>query len=89
MAKDLKGEAVAHGRLGDVRIVKNLISDHDGRFGARREDDGYWYALRVQLPDGRETSLLLSATEVAAGMERARKNPEDVPHTGFVRGLVD
>lgn len=89
MARTLKGEPVAHGRIGDVRVVKNLTSRHDGRPGAKRDDDAYWFALRVQLPNGRETSLLLSAAEMAAAIDRARKNPEDVPHTGAVRDLLD
>ena len=89
MARDTKGNAVAHGRIGDVRIVKNLTSHHDARPGSRREDEAYWYALRVQLPSGRETPLLFTAAEMATGIDRARKNPEDVPHTGAVRDLLD
>jgi hypothetical protein len=89
MARDPKGNAATHGRIGDVRVVKNLTSHHDARPRAGREDDSYWYAMRVQLPSGRETSLLLSAGEMAAAIERAHKNPEDVPHTGFVRDLLD
>ena len=89
MAKDPKGNPVNHGRIGDVRIVKNLTSHQDGRVGARREEDAYWYALRVQMPSGREAPLLFSAAEMAAAIHRARKNPEDVPHTGAVRDLLD
>ena len=89
MARDAKGNPVAHGRIGDVRVVKNLTSHRDARPGGGREDDAYWYALRVQLPSGRETPLLLSAAEMAAAIHRARNNPEDVPHTGAVRDLLD
>ena len=89
MAKDLQGNPVAHGRIGDVRVVRDLVSQHDARPAAGRESDAYWFALRVQLPSGRETSLLFSADEMATAIERAKRNPEDVPHTGIVRDLLD
>ena len=89
MAKNLKHVDVKAGRIADVRIVKNMMNLADVKRGRRREGDEFWYALRVQMPDGSEHALLVSQDEMARAMKRARDNPEDVPEVGKMRDLLD
>ena len=89
MAVDLQGEKVKAGRIADARIVKNVINSDDAVLGAVRDDDEFFYALRVQLPSGKEYPVLLTQLELAKAIQRAQNNPEDVPHVSHIREMFD
>jgi hypothetical protein len=81
MAKDIKGKTVKAGRLADLQEVKN-----QGRAGRAATKYNH---VRVQLPDGREVSLLFTDSEVIRAHNRAKKNPEDLPTVSWLRNLFD
>lgn len=68
-------------RIGDVQKVINK--------------NPHWAALteynhiRIQFPDGCERSLLLTDNELKRALERAKKNPEDLPKVSWLRDLLD
>jgi hypothetical protein len=68
-------------RLGDLQRVFNK--------------NPHWAALaeynhiRVQFPNGEEKSLLFTDKEIQKALERAEKNPEDLPKVSWLRDLVD
>ena len=68
-------------RIGDVQKVINSKP----HWAAAAE---YNY-IRIQLPDGAEKSLLLTDKEVQRGLDRAAKNPEDLPKVGWLRDTFD
>lgn len=73
--------AIKAKRIGDMQKVFNK--------------NPHWAALseynhiRVQLADGTELSLLLTDKEVQRGIERAEKNPEDLPKVSWLRDILD
>jgi hypothetical protein len=82
MAKDTKGNVIKAKRIGDLQKVKNL--------GAEKSAAALEYShLRVQTPDGREVSLLFTDHEIQRAAQRARKNPEDLPATSWLRDAFD
>lgn len=85
MAKDANGKKVKVGRLGDLKIVVN----QDPKPTANKS----YYAIRLQLPDGKEISALFTESQVAQAVLRAKKNPEDVPEASSIfqkiQDLVD
>jgi len=68
-------------RIGDVQRVINK--------------NPHWAALseynhiRIQFPDGCERSLLLTDNELKRALERADKNPEDLPKVSWLRDILD
>jgi hypothetical protein len=80
-AKDKQGQTVKSGRLGDLKIVIN--QDRGSTASAE------YYAIRAQLPDGKETALLFTAKEIEKAAQRAAKNPEDVPSVPFLFDFFD
>ena len=68
-------------RIGDVQRVLNK--------------NPHWAALfqynhiRIQLPCGEEKSILLTDKELLRGIERAEKNPEDLPKVSWLRDVLD
>jgi hypothetical protein len=68
-------------RLGDMQRVFNK--------------NPHWAALaeynhiRVQFPCGEERSLLFTDKEVQRALERAEKNPEDLPSVSWLRDIID
>jgi hypothetical protein len=55
----------------------------------------HWAALaeynhiRIQFPNGCEKSLLLTDFEIKRALERAEKNPEDLPKVSWIRDILD
>lgn len=68
-------------RIGDLQRVFNK--------------NPHWAALteynhiRIQFPDGCERSLLLTDKELKKALDRAEKNPEDLPTVSWLRDLLD
>lgn len=83
------GKRARAGRLGDVRVVRNLLSMREATDRRKLEADDCWYHLRVQFEDGKERDLLFTRLEVARAIKRARDNPEDVPDVNALRDLLD
>lgn len=80
-AVDINGRTVKAGRIGDIQRVKN----QEGTGKAAKE----YSHIRVQLEDGTEMSLLLTDSELKRCVERAKKNPEDLPRVSWLRDLLD
>lgn len=68
-------------RIGDLQEVVNT----NPKFGAAAE----YNHLRVQLPDGKEIHLLLTDHELKRAIDRAEKNPEDLPKVSWLRDIID
>lgn len=75
------GIKVKSGRLGDVRVVMNK----DRHPAANSK----YFALRAQFPNGEETAFLFTAKELERALDRAQKNPEDIPKVPFLLDLLD
>jgi len=83
------GQRAKAGRIGDVRVVKNLMSMRDARDWSKMEAADHWYHLRVQFESGRESDLLFTSHEIARALKRAQRNPEDVPKVSRLRDALD
>jgi hypothetical protein len=83
------GRKVRGGRIGDAKLVRNLLSMKDALNRKRMEKADCWYHLRVQFEDGREKNLLFTPFEIARALKRARENPEDIPRVSVIRNLLD
>jgi hypothetical protein len=76
MSKPIKAK-----RLGDIQKVIN--------------SKPHWAAaasynhIRVQFPNGDEKSLLFTDKDVQRALERAEKNPEDLPRICWFRDIFD
>jgi len=68
-------------RIADVQKVQNK----NPHWAACKE----YNHIRVQFPDGTERSLLLTDSEVLRGLERAKKNPEDILKVSWIRDIFD
>jgi len=69
-------------RIGDLVRVEN----QEREFGS----SDHYYAIRVQFPDGPESTLLLTERELLTAHHRAAKNPEDWPiRKGLLNFLQD
>lgn len=68
-------------RIGDVLIIENTNK-------ITNADKEYYY-IRVQMPDGSELPLMFTDSEFNEAIERAKKNPEDVPEISWIRNLLD
>jgi len=66
---------------GKIIVVENK----DKKFGAADE----YYAVWVENSIGLEYPLLFTQREVKVAMDRASKNPEDIPQKGFFTDLFD
>lgn len=76
-----RGTPVGLGRIGDVQVVKN---QNPHRLAAKA-----YVTMRVQLQCGDEVAGLWTHRELqkflAKGIERAKKNPEDLPRATRLR----
>jgi len=81
MAIDPQGNETAAGRIGDAIRVKNQESKTSA-------NEDYVYT-RIQLEDGEELELLFTDSQVEDAIERAKKNPEDLPKINWLRDLLD
>lgn len=68
-------------RLGDLISVKNMKKKPAAA-------DKYNH-IRVQFPNGDEKHLLFTDHEINVALDRAKKNPEDLPPISWVRDLFD
>ncbi len=83
------GKKTRAGRLGDAKLVRNLVSMKDAKDRKRMEKHDSWYHLRAQFEDGKEKDLLFTRFEIGRAMKRARENPEDVPRVNPLRNWLD
>lgn len=83
------GQKVRGGRIGDAKLVRNLLSMKDALNRRRMEAADCWYHLRVQFEGGQEKDLLFTPFEIARAMKRAKENPEDIPKVNVIRNLLD
>ena len=83
------GREVRAARLGDARLVRNLLSLREAEDPARIEPDDAWYHVRLQFEDGHEADLLFTRFEILNAIKRARDNPEDVPKVNPLRNWLD
>jgi hypothetical protein len=81
MAITPDGSEAHAGRIADVVEVHN----QEGKFGSA---DTY-YAIRLQLENGEEKTALFTEHELKTAVERAEKNPEDVPTVSKLRNFFD
>lgn len=68
-------------RLGDIQEVINSNPHHKAA--------SKYNHLRVQFPNGEEKSLLFTDKEIGNALNRASKNPEDLPTVSWFRDLLD
>ena len=68
-------------RLGDIMTVENKLK----HFAA----NSTYNHIRAQFPNGEEKSLLFTDAEIKKALERAKKNPEDLPLVSWLRNLLD
>ena len=68
-------------RLGDLQSVEN----QDPHPAANLK----YSHIRVQFPCGEERSLLFTDKEILRALDRADKNPEDLPKVNWLRDLLD
>lgn len=68
-------------RIGDISIVQNKLK----HFAANSQ----YNHIRIQLPNGQEKSALFTDKELLKGLDRAEKNPEDLPSVSWIRNLFD
>lgn len=68
-------------RLGDCVLVDNLKKKPTAA--------GKYNHIRVQFPDGKERRLLLTDSQIKVALERAKKNPEDLPKVSWIRDMFD
>jgi len=66
---------------GNIILVENT----EKKFGAADE----YFAVWVQNTKGKEFPLMFTERELRIAIERAEKNPEDVPKKGFFTDLFD
>lgn len=83
------GRKARAGRIGDAKLVRNLLSMEDALNRKRMEAADCWYHLRVQFEGGQEKDLLFTRFEIARAMKRAKENPEDIPKVSVLRNLLD
>jgi len=72
---------MASAKNGNIILVENK----DKKFGAAHE----YYAVWVQNTKGKEYPLLFTERELRVAIDRAEKNPEDIPVKGFLTDLFD
>ena len=68
-------------RIGDLQLVENMLKKP-----AAAEKYNH---IRIQFPDGEERHLLFTDREIRVALERADKNPEDLPKVSWLRDLFD
>ncbi len=68
-------------RIGDVTVVENK--------NRHRLAKPTYNHIRIQMPSGFETSILLTDKELEAGVARANKNPEDLIKAGWIQDKLD
>ena len=68
-------------RLGDMSEVENKLK----HFAA----NSTYNHIRAQFPNGEEKSLLFTDNEIKKALERANKNPEDLPKVSWIRNILD
>ena len=77
-----KGTYMSRGmRLGDVILVENMKK--------KPAAAAKYNHLRVQFPDGCERRLLFTDSQIRVALERAKKNPEDLPPVSWIRDAFD
>lgn len=62
-----------------------LVENKDKKFGAADQ----YFAVWVENSKGKEFPLLFTEREINIAIDRANKNPEDVPVKGFFTDLFD
>ena len=72
---------MASAKNGNILLVENK----DKKFGAADE----YYAVWVENTKGKEFPLLFTERELNIAIDRAEKNPEDIPKKGFFTDLFD
>lgn len=68
-------------RLGDVTAVDNMKK--------KPAAAAKYNHFRMQFPDGSERRMLFTDHEVQVGLDRAKKNPEDLPAVSWIRDAFD
>jgi hypothetical protein len=77
----MEAKKVKAKRIGDVQKVANK----GRKFGAASE----YNHLRVQFEDNTELHLLFTDSEIRRAIDRAKKNPEDLPKVGWLHDILD
>jgi|TARA_E500000318_G_scaffold22530_1_gene22949 hypothetical protein len=72
---------MASARNGKIQLVENK----ERKFGAAEE----YFAVWVENTKGKEYPLLFTDRELRVAIDRAEKNPEDIPVKGFFTDLFD
>ena len=76
MSKSVKAK-----RLGDIQKVINSKPHW--------ADAASYNHIRVQFPNGDERSLLFTDKDIQKALDRAKKNPEDIPTWCWFRDIFD
>jgi hypothetical protein len=83
------GNRIKAGRIGDVRVVRNLLTLREAEDISRIDSNDCWYHIRVQFENGQEENLLFTCYDIVRALRRARENPEDVPPVNPIRDALD
>ena len=67
--------------MGDLHVVENKNPHPAANLKYNH--------IRAQFPWGEERSLLFTDKEVLRALDRADKNPEDLPKVNWIRDLLD
>ena len=81
MAYDIKGKIVKAKRTGDM---EKLVNKNPHWAAALKYNH-----IRVQFPDKTEKSLLFTDFQIKRALDRATKNPEDLPHISWITNILD
>ncbi len=67
--------------------LKEELQNKERKFGSNLN----YYPAKVHLVDGKEMSALFTLDQIKDAMERAMRNPEDLPkeHSSFFSWLLD
>ena len=68
-------------RMGDVTTVENMKK--------KPAAAAKYNHFRMQFPDGRERRMLFTDHAVQEALDRAEKNPEDLPSVSWIRDVFD
>ena len=68
-------------RLGDMVLVSNMKK--------KPAAAAKYNHIRVQFPNGKEKSLLFTDSQIKVALNRADKNPEDLPKVSWLTDMFD
>ncbi len=62
--------------MDSIICMNEVVKNADRRFGANLE----YYPCYIETEDGERAPALFTLNDLETAMERAERNPEDIPH---------